>query len=127
MKSIKPGRGPSMISAIAGIGAILFGIVWTVSASAMGGGFMGIFGLVFIVVAIINVIYNFKNATSENRYSAFDITDETQEPDPLNQRFGRQIPSNQPGTSGGSAFCPYCGTKVKDDFAFCHKCGKELP
>ena len=32
MKSIKPGRGPSMMSGIAGIGAVIFGIFWTIMA-----------------------------------------------------------------------------------------------
>ncbi len=36
MKSIKPGRGPSMMSGIAGIGAVVFGIFWTIMAVQMG-------------------------------------------------------------------------------------------
>lgn len=35
MKSIKPGRGPSMMGVVMGIVAILFGILWIVGAASM--------------------------------------------------------------------------------------------
>lgn len=47
-----------------------------------------LFGLVFIGMGVYNAVYNYRNATSENRYSEFDITDENEEPDPLNERYG---------------------------------------
>lgn len=75
MKSVKPGRGPSFMGGIAGIFAALFGIIWTVSAFSMGGVLFGLFGFVFVGAAVAMSIYNFKNATSKNRYSSFDITD----------------------------------------------------
>lgn len=128
MKSIKPGRGPSMMNGIAGIGAAIFGVVWTMIAFSVGAGFMAIFGFVFIGMAIANVIYNFKNATSENRYSMFDITYDNEEPDPLNQKYRRQNNhSYQPSNSSKGEFCPYCGNGVKKEFEFCNKCGKKLP
>ena len=130
MKSIKPGRGPSMMGGVMSIIVGLFGIVWTIIAASMGGGFIAIFGILFIFVAIIQAVYNFKNATSENRYSEFDITDETEESDPLNDRFGRQFrPESKTGSNSqiGSHFCPYCGTAVGSEFTFCNHCGKKLP
>lgn len=129
MKSVKPGRGPSFMSGIVGILVALFGIAWTVLAVSSGAGFMGIFGLIFVVIAVIQSIYNFKNATSENRYSEFDITDETEELDPWNERFGTQNNRSRQDDSvkSSSNFCPYCGTRVEDDFAFCQSCGKKLP
>ena len=36
------------------------------------------------------MVYNLKNATSKDRFSTFDITDESEESDPLNETFGRQ-------------------------------------
>ena len=91
MKSIKPGRGPSMMGGVMSIVVGLFGVGWTIIAASIGGGFMAIFGVLFILVAIIQAVYNFKNATSENRYSEYDITDNMEESDPLNDRFGRQF------------------------------------
>lgn len=130
MKSIKPGRGPSMVGGIMSIVVGLFGVVWTIIAASMGGGFMAIFGILFILVAIIQAIYKFKNATSENRYSEFDITDETEESDPLNDRFGRQFGPElkiDNKSQRESHFCPYCGTAVDSQFTFCNHCGKKLP
>ena len=146
MRSIKPGRGPSMMSGVMGIFVVLFAVFWTIAAASMGGGFMVPFGLIFIGIGITQVIYNFKNATSKNRYSAFDITDGNEEPDPLNQRYGQSYEQNDysepyPGFNDGydafgrpdtddqqeSLFCPYCGTPVEGDFEYCHKCGKKLP
>ena len=129
MKSIKPGRGPSMMGGVSSILAGIFGVAWTVGAVSMGaGGLFAIFGLVFIAMAIVSAIYNFKNATSKNRYSAFDITDETEEPDPWNERFDeKKYTSQTSANSTGSKFCPYCGTRVDGDFVYCNKCGKKLP
>lgn len=132
MKSVKPGRGPSMMGGISCIFAALFGVFWTILAFSMGAVFMAPFGVIFIGIAVFQAIYNFKNATSENRYSAFDITEEYEESDPLNERFGKKH-DNLSGTlekshmDTDSEFCPYCGTRVGKEFEFCHKCGKKLP
>lgn len=122
MKSIKRGRGPSFRGGVGAIFAAVFGVIWIIAALAMTGG-MGIigvifplFGLVFVGFAVFNAMYEFRNATSENRYSEYDIVDDDEEKDPLNERFG-----------GENEFCPYCGTKINDDFEFCPKCGKKLP
>ena len=88
MKSIKPGRGPSFMGGIGAVFAALFGVFWTIMAVSMGAAFMAPFGLLFIGIAVVQAIYNFKNATGENRYSAFDIVEGTEEVDPLNERFG---------------------------------------
>ncbi len=124
MKSIKPGRGPSMMGGVMSLFVGVFGIIWTVIAAGMGGGAFALFGVVFILVAVVQAIYHFKNATGKNRYSAYDITDGAEEPDPLNQRFGERP---EPATDEDSAFCPYCGTPAEGDYLYCHKCGKKLP
>ena len=127
MKSIKPGRGPSMMGGISSIFVALFGVFWTMAAVSMGAGFMGIFGIIFIAMAVVSAVYNFKNATGKNRYSSFDITEDGEEPDPWNERFGERRDYTQPSPTGGSRFCPYCGARAEGDFAYCNKCGKKLP
>lgn len=129
MKSIKPGRGPSMMSGISSILAGVFGIAWTIGAVSMGaGGLFAVFGLIFVVMSIVSAVYNFRNATNKNRYSTFDITDENEEPDPWNERFGEQKNfSSQNISSNDNQYCPYCGAKTDGDFLYCNKCGKKLP
>lgn len=131
MKSIKPGRGPSMMGGIGSVAAVLFGVIWTFAAASMGAPFFfPLFGLVFIGVGIANAVYSFKNATGDNRYSEFDIVDSGEEPDPLNERFGSRTasePDGKPGEPGEFTYCPYCGAKLGEGFAFCGKCGKALP
>lgn len=121
MKHIKPGRGPSMLSGIMGIFMILIGVVWTVIAAQFSPLF-AIFGIFWTCIAIAITIYNFSNATRRERYSAYDIVDSTEEPDPMNQRFGVQQKAKT-----ADRFCPYCGSPVVGDFAFCPHCGKKLP
>ncbi len=140
MRSVKPGRGPSMMRAIGSIAAIIFGIIWTIAAASMNAPiFFPLFGLVFIGLGIVQAVYNFRNATRKNRYSAFDITDGNEEPDPLNERFGETHGdlepgrdfnnmdgcTNQPGSEDAN-FCPYCGAKLKPGYQFCKHCGKQI-
>ena len=87
MKSIKPGRGPSMMGGLGSIFAGVFGVIWTMAAVQMGAGIFALFGVVFIVFAVLQAVYQFKNATGENRYSEFDITEDGEEPDPLEKRM----------------------------------------
>ncbi len=142
MRSIKPGRGPSMMGAVGAIGAAIFGVFWIGMAISMGAPIIfPAFGVIFIGMAIAQAVYNYKNATSKNRYSAFDITDEQEEEDPLNKYFGEKNPYKNQYDSytehkeegptevekGESKFCPYCGAKVEGDYTYCNKCGKKLP
>lgn len=39
VKSIKPGRGPSAMSAIGSVFAVVFGIFWTIMSAKMGAPF----------------------------------------------------------------------------------------
>lgn len=136
MKSVKPGRGPSMMGGVVAIAAAVFGVFWIIGASSItsdplfGESFspmddlFPLFGVVFVVIAIAMAVYHFKNATGKHRYSEFDIVDGDEEPDPLNERFGEQ--RSEPGAQTG-AFCPYCGAKVEEDYEYCNHCGKKLP
>lgn len=128
MKSIKRGRGPSMMGGAVGIFMIGFGVVWTVIAMQASPVF-ALFGVFWTGIAIVQTIYNFKNATGENRYSEYDITDSDEETDPFNERFGKQsdVHKTIDTDETESEFCPYCGTKVDKAYRFCNKCGKELP
>ena len=125
MRSVKPGRGPSIMGCVVGIFMIGCGIVWTIIA-AQGSPVFALFGVLWTGIAVVQTIYNFKNTTGKNRYSQFDITDNIEEPDPLNERFGDTQAEHRAGNAE-SRFCPYCGKAVEDDFAFCNHCGKKLP
>lgn len=125
MRSVKPGRGPSMMGGVVGIFMIGFGIVWTIIA-AQGSPVFALFGVLWTGIAVVQTVYSFKNATGKNRYSQFDITDNIEEPDPLNERFGNPQTAHR-ASNTENRFCPYCGMAVEDDFAFCNHCGKKLP
>lgn len=137
MKSIKPGRGPSMMGAFGSAAVSVFGIFWTIMAMSMGAPiFFALFGIIFVVMGIAQTVYNFKNATSKERFSAFDITDSSEEPDPLNEFFaGNSTEAEVSGRSnnrhsadtGADAFCPYCGAEAEPEYQYCAKCGKKLP
>ncbi len=111
---------------IIGIAVALFGVFWTVMTIVMEAWFMIPFGLIFIAIAIINTIYNFKNATGKNRYSQYDITDSEEEPDPWNEKFG-EIREEKRQPESAAKYCPYCGEKAEKDYKFCSSCGRELP
>lgn len=116
-----------MMSGIMSLLVAAFGVVWTLVAASMGGGIFALFGVIFIIMAIVQAVYNFKNAGSENRYSAFDIVDGEEEPDPLNRRFSSDFDSEYtPSYTEDALFCPYCGKRTKADHSFCAYCGKEL-
>lgn len=127
MKSVKPGRGPSAMGAAGSIIAVIFGIFWTITAASMGApGFFPLFGVLFIILGIVQTVYNLKNATGKSRYSSFDIVEDGEEPDPLNQRFS-EAPQDGPAPGGKDfRFCPYCGAKLGAEFAYCGKCGIKL-
>ena len=134
MKSIKPGRGPSAMGAMGSVGIAVFGVIWTIGALTMGAPIIfPLFGILFVIIAIAQAIYNYKNATSKNRYSLYDITDSTEEKDPLQELLYKgedtshkedQNTSNDPEQAN---YCPYCGNKANENFKFCKKCGEKLP
>lgn len=134
MKSIKPGRGPSMMGAISGAAVALFGVVWTVLAASMGAYMMIPFGLIFVALAIGGAVYNYRNATRSNRYSSFDITEDGEEEDPLKARYGRRSPEPRGGRntaddgkqSGGARYCPSCGARIDANDSYCRFCGTRL-
>ena len=141
MKSIKPGRGSSMMSMIGSIAAGVFGLFWMVAALQMGAPVIfALFGLIFIAVAVSQAVFHYRNATQKDRYSLIDIVDAEEEADPLAERFAANYSdgdnytadnfsaeSYRPGQQGATAFCPYCGSPVAEDYVFCKSCGQRLP
>lgn len=145
MRSIKPGRGPSGMKFWNSMFSIVFGVIWTLiaifiatSAAMVVGGAFGViamifplFGVVFIINGIVHAMYNYKNATGQDRYSEFDITEDGEEGDPGRRWVKGAEPWDKPkppqSPRSGADFCPYCGTKTQSGFRFCPKCGRELP
>lgn len=84
------------MGAVGGVFAIVFGIGWTAMAFSMTRGspfplvgvVLPLFGVAFVCVGIGRLVYDLKNAVSKNRMSVLDITEDGEEPDPLNERFG---------------------------------------
>lgn len=110
----------------AGLAAAAFGLLWTILVASSGGGIFALFGLIFVAIGIVNAVYNFKNATGKNRYSEYDITENGEETDPLNEMFGEKRNYDSVSQTE-NRFCPYCGQRVEADFEFCNVCGKRLP
>ena len=109
MKSVKQGRGHSLMAAIASFFMGILGIGFIAATSGqeaqlsyIDGFFMDqnpfgnigtlgtVFAVVFTLLCFISAGYNVINAFGKNRFSAFDITTGTEEPDPLNARFGQE-------------------------------------
>ena len=133
MKSIKPGRGPSAMGAIGSAVAAVFGFFWTIGTVTMGAPiFFSLFGILFVIMAIVQGVYNYKNATNKNRYSLYDITDDAEEKDPLQELLykGEDTPNKEDNNTSNDSeqvnYCPYCGNKAKENFKFCKKCGEKL-
>lgn len=127
MRSVKRGRGPSFMGGAASVLIGVVGIAWTIAAGEMGApGFFRLFGIVFVLLAVGNGIYELRNAVAKNRHSEFDITDENEEPDPLNQRFGAAQPGERPSREREARFCSQCGARLPEDAKFCPGCGRSV-
>ena len=129
MKSVKPGRGPSMMGGIGAILAAIFGVGWICGAASMGAPVPFLmFGVVLVAMFLVSAVYGFYNATGENRFSEYDITEDGEEPDPLEKRQNHTVSlaKDAAAETNEGGFCPYCGAKTEADYTFCRKCGKKL-
>lgn len=101
---------------------VIFGVIWTGAAASMGAPpFFLAFGVLFIIVGIVQAAYNLKNATGKTGF-----------PNMTSLRTAKSRTPGPPGSGGAAAggayrFCPYCGAKFSGDFLYCGKCGKRLP
>lgn len=132
MKSIKPGRGSSLEHGIGGLIAVVFGIVWLKGAASMGApSTMLVFGGLLVLVGILNAFLGFYNANAKNRLSEYDIVED--EPDIFEQKLGNtqkedtiDVVEKDANDIQKTAYCPYCGAKADENYAFCRACGKKL-
>lgn len=80
MKNVKRKRGPSFLSFLGSLAAIIFGVLWTVLAYVgtsslratdgtmkIVGYAFPIFGIIFILMGIFEATYNFKRAMSQKK------------------------------------------------------------
>ncbi|MBN2851334.1 MAG: zinc ribbon domain-containing protein [Clostridia bacterium] len=140
MKSIKPGRGPSGMSFVGAIVAVVFGLFWTIGAASLArnipGGFgmiFPLFGIIFIILGIVQAVYHYKNATGKDRFSIMDITESGEEGDPSDRWIKNEAVEEDKKENGNDEkkelrfeFCPYCGIKLEDEYIYCPSCGKEM-
>ncbi len=127
MKSIKPGRGPSLLSGIATLIGIAVIIFFATIAIKMRQTFFLIIAGLFLLVYICFAIYHFSNAIKKNRRSILDLeedkeansfSDEPKEPSTLLN--GKPVDGITP------RYCPYCGNEAESDFLYCRFCGRKL-
>ena len=122
MKSIMLGRVLSLIACIMdiiiGSCCILFSIIMFCFS---GGDSVGIVfvlvGVISIPITVISALYHFRNAIGKGSFSI----------DPLEDRLLNYKHEDITKGISNSSFCPYCGTKVMDNFEYCSRCGKKLP
>jgi len=141
MKSVKPGRGISELGRSGSVFAIIFGVLWTVIAAAIGIGAFGsaggifaiigfifpLFGILFIAMAVKQAKFHKHNATAEDRHSIVDITDSSEEGDPF-AKYDRNPADKTVHQAGGDGvlFCSNCGHAIDGDDNFCPKCGNRV-
>ena len=94
---------------------LVFAIFWCVAAASMGAGFMLIFGIPFVGLMVFRLVMCAKYAEEKPKQPP------RQPADPWEQ----QEPPRREKT-GGSGYCPYCGSSVEDAFEYCPMCGRKL-
>ncbi len=136
MKSMKGGRGPSIIKAAALFGIAVLAMVALGQSGTPGSvAYAGVkyertslLLVIFILMAVCGGIWFLYRAFAQNRPSETDVTGADEEPDPLN-RYSRgedDAESAEEAAAAGSRYCPNCGRAVQEDANFCSHCGKEL-
>ena len=133
MKQIRRGKGPSAQSGALSVVLAVFGVVWTVFTLRMGAGFLALFGVFFVVFAVMQAVYHLSNAAGKRRDPLYEIVD-TEEAREENAAQGKPPAPAAPSPiappvakAGMGRYCPYCGEAVQADFAFCAGCGRKLP
>jgi ABC-type transport system involved in multi-copper enzyme maturation permease subunit len=115
------------MNAIGSVAAAIFGVFWTIQAVSMGAPiFFALFGVMFVVLAVVQGIYHYNNATGKNRMSLYDITDDDEENEYSQNNYTGENTKNKSLDTRDVKFCPYCGVKLEEEFSFCPKCGKRI-
>jgi len=115
---IKPGRSVSAIGIIMGIMVAVFGIAWIGMVLSLsrprdnafepGVVFLLIFGVMFVIVAIVITAFYVINTFAKKRRSIVDIEEVTgEEINAMASTEDRTTPD------GEINFCPYCGKAFK--------------
>lgn len=107
----------SISSLIISIIATLFICVWTFTSIIIGFIPFVFFGIVMLVVSIVNLVKVAKNLHKGLSNEVEFIDDEYK----INHKdyiYEDKSDNN---------FCPYCGCKLQEDYEYCPSCGKELP
>lgn len=99
------------------IGTSIFAIVFLLIWIAVAPSFMKLFGLAFLGLMIYR-LYVFVQLNREEEKPR-------KEAEPWDRPAMEQPKLDSP--SGGNGFCPYCGGRVEETFAFCPQCGRRLP
>ncbi len=139
------GAAGSVVGIVFGLFWTLFTIVLTKDAPFPINVIFPLFGILFVVMGIIQAVYHYKNATGKHRMSIVDIVEGHEEPDPLDRmrRQGYQTTASPSFTEAGrnsmsdveglsttrryeGDFCPFCGKKVERKFDYCPYCGKDI-
>ncbi len=123
--SLKPGPGPSAGRAAGAILGVIFGILWTIFAIFLTKDapfpfvkiLFPLFGVVFVIAAIVSAFNHMHNATRPNRFSEFNVVPTESEQEPV-LRGGAVRSDKHVGK-----YCTHCGTGLRDTDNFCSACG----
>ena len=107
----------SASSLVVSIIAIVFIFIWTIFSISIGFIPFVFFGIVMLVVSIVNLIKVSKNLHKGLSNEVDFIDDDYQ----INHKDYIYEEKDD------KKFCPYCGCKLQDDYEYCPSCGKELP
>ena len=140
MYSVKPGRGPALMVVIFWVIGGLSMIPVLIAVSSGGSEALRvIFGVWFVLAAIVALAFALHSAFARKRMTLYDIDTRGEEIDPVAAALRRSpdpppadagpASGQDPGASdhrhrGGS--CPFCRGRVEPSFHFCPKCGKPI-
>jgi ribosomal protein S27AE len=103
--NIRPGRTRSLIGGIMALVVMVIGLLMMSRAGGIGGGMLGPFMIVWVVIGLLGAGISFYNAFSEKGVPLYEI---------------------QTDSEGNGAFCPQCGEPVQASDQFCRHCGATL-
>lgn len=107
----------SASSLVVSIIATVFIFIWTIFSISIGFIPFVFFGIVMLVVSIVNLIKVSKNL-HKGLSNEVDFIDDDYQINHKDYIYEEKDDKN---------FCPYCGCKLQDDYEYCPSCGKELP